>query len=249
MTDEAANDADARDVRARILDVASRLIAAGGIAALTTRAVAAAASVQAPTLYRLFGDKRGLLNAVAEHGLSAFFAQKTALEPHPDPVQTLRESWDGYIAFGLAHPAVFAITNEVGAPASGSPAMLAGLAILRERVQLIACVGRLRVPIERAVGLIHAAGVGTVTTLLAVSDDERDPQLSPLARDAVLAAIVDDGLDAREKPGLAPLVSLAISLRAHLDASGAQGTGRLTPGERLLLHELLGRLSELGESE
>ena len=120
--------------------------------------------------------------------MSAFFAQKTALEPHPDPVQTLREAWDGYIAFGLAHPAVFAITNEVGAPASGSPAMLAGLAILRERVQLMACVGRLRVPVERAVGLIHAAGVGTVTTLL--------------------AAIVDDGCSAREMPGLAPVVPL-----------------------------------------
>ena len=246
MTDDATNDADARDVRARILDEASRLIAAGGIAALTTRAVAA--SVQAPTLYRLFGDKRGLLNAVTEHGLSAFFAQKTVLEPHPDRCRPCVRP-DGYIAFGLAHPAVFAITNEVGAPASGSPAMFAGLAILRERVQLIACVGRLRVSTERAVGLIHAAGVGTVTTLLAESDDERDPQLSPLARDAVLAAIVDDGLDAREEPGLAPLVSLVVGLRAHLEASGAPGADGLTPGERLLLHDLLGRLSELGESE
>lgn len=77
---------EAQDVRARVLEAASKLIAEGGIAALTTRAVAAAASVQAPTLYRLFGEKRGLLNAVAEHGLAAFVTSKSSAKPHADPV-------------------------------------------------------------------------------------------------------------------------------------------------------------------
>ncbi|WP_338419811.1 TetR family transcriptional regulator [Streptomyces klenkii] len=36
---------------------------------MTTRAVAAAAGVQAPAIYRLFGDKDGLLEAVAEQRL------------------------------------------------------------------------------------------------------------------------------------------------------------------------------------
>ncbi|MFB0489959.1 AcrR family transcriptional regulator [Methylobacterium sp. OAE515] len=234
MVDEPASGIETEDVRARILEAASRLIATGGVAALTTRAVAAAASVQAPTLYRLFGDKRGLLNALAEHGLAAFMARKTALPPHPDPVQDLRDAWDTYVAFGLSHPAVFAITNEVGAPASGSPAMLAGLAILRERVQRIARAGRLRIPVGSAVALIHAAGVGTVATLLAVPSEERDPRLSPLARDAVLDAVTTD-MSVREEASLA---SLAIGLGARLDDAEA-----LTPGERLLMRELLNRLS------
>ena len=51
-------DPDTPDARSRLLEAAARLVVEGGIAALTTRAVAAAASVQAPTLYRLFGDKR-----------------------------------------------------------------------------------------------------------------------------------------------------------------------------------------------
>ncbi|MCJ2118765.1 TetR/AcrR family transcriptional regulator [Methylobacterium sp. J-001] len=231
---------DRQDARARILAAASELIADGGVVALTTRAVAKAAAVQAPTLYRLFGDKRGLLNAVAEHGLATFLARKRAVPPHPDPVEGLREAWDAYIAFGLAHPAVFAITNEIGAPASGSPAMLAGLAILRERVGRIARAGRLHVPVERAVALIHAAGVGTVATLLATDEDVRDPQLSPLARDAVFAAVVGDP----PAPDGVGLASLAVGLRAHLAAAAA-----LTPGERLLMNELLGRLSEPTEAE
>lgn len=235
MADEFEAEIDAPGARARILEAASKLIAAGGVAALTTRAVAAAAGVQTPTLYRLFGDKRGLLAAVAERGLSTFMAEKTAAPPHPDPAQNLRDAWDVYVAFGIAHPAVFAITNEVGALASRSPAMLAGIAVLRDRVERVARAGRLRVPVERAVALIHAAGVGTVTTLLAVPEAERDLQLSPLARDAVLAAVCRAAA-VDEESGLP---GLAVALRSHLGDIGV-----LTPGERLLLGELLARLSE-----
>lgn len=209
----------------------------GGITALTTRAVASAASIQAPTLYRLFGDKRGLLNAVAEHGQAAFIADKVAMPPHSDPVQNLANAWDSYVAFGLANPAAFAIMNEVGAPASESPAMLAGIAILRERVERIARAARLRMPVERAVALIHAAGVGTVTTLLAIPEEDRDPQLSFVMRDSVIGSIITNS------PGHdhANLASLAVGLRAHLDS-----TRMLTPGECLLLGELLDRLSKPG---
>lgn len=226
---------DAQDTRVRILDAASKIIASGGIAALTTRAVASAASVQAPTLYRLFGEKRGLLNAVAEHGLATFVARKVTAEPHPDPVQDLRDAWDSYVAFGLANPAVFAIMNEIGAPTAGSPAALAGIAVLRERVHRVARAGRLGVPVERAVALIHAAGVGTVATLIANGPDTRDPQISPLARDAILSAILTE---APSRKIDASLVSLATALGARLGESN-----NLTPGERLLMTELLDRLA------
>ncbi|TPG55368.1 TetR/AcrR family transcriptional regulator [Sphingomonas glacialis] len=235
---ETDNGPETQDVRTRVLDAASRLIIIGGITALTTRAVAAAAGIQAPTLYRLFGDKRGLLNAVAEHGQAAFIADKAAMPPHPDPVQNLANAWDSYVAFGLTNPVAFAIMNEVGALASESPAMLAGLAILRERVERIARAARLRMPVERAVALIHAAGVGTVTTLLAIPAEERDPQLSSVVRDSVIASIVTTSPDQDH----ADLASLAVGLRAHLDSTKA-----LTPGESLLLSEFLDRLARPGE--
>jgi AcrR family transcriptional regulator len=234
MTSAPGNDTDGQEGRARVLEAASRLVASGGLAALTTRAVAAAASVQAPTLYRLFGDKRGLLNAVAEHGLAVFVADKGAIPPHPDPVQDLVNAWNGYVAFGLANPGVFAIMNEVGAPASESPAMLAGIAILRQRVERIARAGRLRIPVDRAVDLIQAMTVGTVTTLLARPEEMRDAQLAPAALDALLAAI----LTTSPHEGHTDIAALAVGLHAHLD-----NVTVLTPGERLLLAELLDRLA------
>lgn len=238
VADKPDHDLEAQDVRARVLDAASRLLATGGVAALTTRAVASAASVQAPTLYRLFGEKRGLLDAVAEHVLAAFVAQKASVEPHSDPVRDLSEAWDVYVAFGLANPAVFAIMNEVGSPASASPARVAGVAILRQRVQRLARAGRLGMPVERAVALIHAVGVGTVSTLLSMPSEARDAQLSRSARDAVLAAIL---VGAPIRPGYTSIAPLAVALRARLD----EAVG-LTPGERLLLAELLERLSAGG---
>src|ERR1700677_3669653 len=50
--------------RENLVEVAARLLREQGAAAVTTRAVALAAGVQAPAIYRLFGDKDGLLDAV-----------------------------------------------------------------------------------------------------------------------------------------------------------------------------------------
>ena len=217
-----------------IVGAALRLIDEGGVAALTTRAVAQAAGVQAPTLYRLFGDKRGLLNAVAEQGMGRFVAEKMAVQPHPDPVQDLRDAWDHYIDFGLANPAVFAIMNEIGSPMAQSPASVTGLKVLHRRVHRIAHAGRLKITEDRAVALIHAAGVGTVSTLLALPAKERG-SLHVDAREAVFAAILTEPAEGQSN-AIAPL---AIGLSAHLDEET-----RLTGGERLLLLELLERLAD-----
>src|ERR1041384_4373067 len=105
------------DVRTRILEAAAQLIREGGPEAATTRAVASAAGIQAPTIYRLFGDKRGLLDAVAEHSMALYVASKSRHAPHPDPVQDLRDGWDMHVAFGLSHPGLFALMS--GDPPAG----------------------------------------------------------------------------------------------------------------------------------
>jgi len=77
------------------------LLAHGGREALTRRAAAAAAGVQAPTIYRLFGDKQGLVDAVAEHDLRTYLRQKRTDGPSDDPVEDLRLGWDVHLGFGL----------------------------------------------------------------------------------------------------------------------------------------------------
>jgi AcrR family transcriptional regulator len=222
------------DVRIRILEAAAQLIREGGPEAATTRAIATAAGVQAPTIYRLFGDKRGLLDAAAEHSMAQYVASKSRHPPHPDPVQDLRDGWDLHVAFGLANPGLFALMS--GDPHSGapSPAAASGHEVLLRRVHRIALAGRLRVSEARAVALIASACVGTVLTLLRQDESERDAGLSVAAREAIMTAIASDVAAAAE-----PTVhSLASALRARLPSAR-----KLSKGERSLLEELLERLA------
>ncbi len=236
-TNRIDDDTDIDDVRVRIIEAAAGLIASGGRDAATTRAVAAAAGVQAPTIYRLFGDKRGLLDAVAEHGLGAYIAEKSAREPHPDPVQDLRDGWDMHVEFGLANPELFAIMSSDPHPPSPSTAFAAGLNILRRRIRNIALAGRLRVSEERAVALVQSMGTGTVLTLLRTPEQRRDAGLSAAAREAVIAAITGHPV-APSNPGPGGAAS---ALRSSLD-----WTHVLTAGERHLLEELLDRIANAG---
>src|SRR6185436_17205056 len=63
----------------RMLRAAADLLQTGGIEAVSTRAVAAAAGVQPPTIYRQFGDKDGLLDAVAGFVLERYLEKKRLL--------------------------------------------------------------------------------------------------------------------------------------------------------------------------
>ena len=222
------------DVRQRIIVAAADLIAAGGRDAATTRAVAAAAAVQAPTIYRLFGDKRGLLDAVAEYGLAAYVADKSSHEPHPDPVEALRNGWDMHVAFGLAHPGLFSIMSSYPGPRPLSPVAAAGFEMLRRRIKNIALAGRLKVSQERAVTLMQSACNGVVLALLREPPERRDIGLSVAAREATMAAITGEAA-----AGVAQGPSaVAVALRASLDQVSV-----LTQGEKHLLLELLDRIA------
>ena len=112
--------ASARDqTRTHLVEVAAKLLAEGGPDAVTTRSVALAAGVQAPAIYRLFGDKTGLLQAVAEHGFATYMTQKHPVDVDPDPVEGLRAGWELHVGFGLAHPELFRLMNT--ALAVGDP--------------------------------------------------------------------------------------------------------------------------------
>ena len=225
---------DEKTVRTRIVEAAAQMIARGGRDAATTRAVAAAAAVQAPTIYRLFGDKRGLLNAVAEHGLSAYISEKSSRVPHPDPVQALRDGWQTHVEFGLAHPGLFVLMiDDPQRPLT--PAAAAGLDVLRRMIHNVALAGRLRVSEERAVAMVRSFCEGTVLTLLGEPEERRDPGLSEAACSALVVAITGEEI-ARPEAGLQ---TIATTLRASLPE-----TTVLTNGERHLLGELLVRIAD-----
>ncbi len=189
--------------------------------------------MQAPAIYRLFGDKDGLLDAVAEHELARYVGDKSSAMETDDPVADLHAAWERHVRFGLVNPALYAILADPER-AARSPVAAAGLDILRARVHRIAATGRLRVPERRAVDLIHAAGTGAVLTLLATDLQDRDPQLPDTLYDAVMRTVLTDA------PTITTdhIASAAVALRA-----AAPDLPILTPGERSLLTEWLDRIA------
>ena len=219
--------------RTRIVEVAADLLASGGRDAVSTRAVAAAAGTQAPTIYRLFGDKEGLLDAVAEYGFASYLARKPVPQPGADPVEDLRAGWDLHISFGLDNPALFLLMYGDPRPGHTSPAAAAAFKVLQARVRSIAAAGRLRVSEHLAADMVHAAGCGTVITLLATPEALRTPHLSNATFGALAAAIAT----AEPRPRASGPVPAANALRA-----GLPDLTMLSPGERHVLDEWLGRI-------
>jgi len=229
--------------RERLIRAAAELLSAGGRDAVSTRAVSAAAGVQAPTMYRLFGDKEGLLDAVAAHGFEQYLASKSALGETDDPVEDLRRGWDLHVGFGLAQPAFYVLMYGDARPGGRSAAQQEAAAMLHRMVSRVAAAGRLRMSVERAAQLVHATGLGVTLHLIATAPTERDPEVSAIARETVIRAIVTDTTDAAPPVGQATeLASRAVGLKAALTAASPE-TG-LSAAEQAVLIEWLDRISD-----
>jgi AcrR family transcriptional regulator len=221
------------EIRRRVIDAAIGLLDREGRDAVTTRAVAAAAGLQPPAIYRLFGDKDGLLDAVAEYGFAKFLAAKH-VDPAPrDPVEDLKAGWDLAVEFGLANPALFTLMYS-GPSRNTSAAFQAGMEILMGRVRRLAAGGWLRVDEDLAAMIIHATARGAVLTWLSWPEERRDPALLAALREAMLAAVTNREPTVQE----AGPTGAARTLRAVLPEQTI-----LSDAEQQLLREWLDRLA------
>ncbi|MEV1333755.1 TetR/AcrR family transcriptional regulator [Micromonospora costi] len=225
------------DVRQRILDAAANLLETQGRDAVTTRAVSAAAGVQPPTIYRLFTDMRGLLDAVTSDGFEAYLRSKQDQALTDDPVRDLRTGWDLHVRFGLDHPAQYLLMYGQPTPGHRTAAAERAMQWLRMLVDRVAAAGRLTVSAETGVRMIHSVGTGVTLNLIGTPPEERDLDVSRRLREvtinSVTGAAPTDGRDHAQR---------AAGLKAVLDGAA----GLLTPGERTLLGELLDRLADAG---
>lgn len=225
--------------RRQILEVAAEILERDGAGALSTRSVAAAAGIRAASLYQLFGDKDGLLAALAIHAFDIYLAEKRSLAPTDDPVAGMREGWDAHVAFGLGHPALYLLMYGTDRPERRPPAADEAHDLLLGFFDRAAAAGRLRVPPSLAADLTLAAVTG-VTLALIGAPAERDPEISPRMRDTLIGSLTTDP-PPRTDPGLA---SRALALDATLAAAAADGVALpLRPTETALLRDWLHQLA------
>ena len=126
-TPDAATHAETLDGRERLLAAARAEIAETGLAHLSLRSIARRAGVShaAPTYH--FGDRAGLLTAVAAEGFTALaVALDHASAEAGGP--SLRVLGRTYVAFGLAEPALFDLMFRSGELHADDPALRAAQA-------------------------------------------------------------------------------------------------------------------------
>ena len=234
-------ESETSETRTAVIEAACTLLQRGGIRAVTTRAVATAAGVPAPTIYRLFGDKDGLLGAMADQAMADYAGQEAAslVGETVDPVDDLRRAWHTHVSFGLANPDLYGLL-VLPNPVRDASAVAVGMGVLTQRLTRVAEAGLLRVPVRQAVRMVHAAGSGVVLTLISDPPDARDETLSDATLDAVLASV----LATQPAPRADDHHALAVTFAAALPDLPA-----LSDGEKMLLREWLHRLTAEGGLE
>jgi AcrR family transcriptional regulator len=154
--------AQARATRLRVIEAAKDLLIKQGYPATTLESVADAAEVPLPTLYRLFGSKRALLNAVLE---TSFVGddEPVAFADRPAVIAALSEPDPSRLLGAFA-----AIARDFMDRASGILHVLATAAqVDAEAADLLADIRRQR----------HAGQSRIVAAL--IERDALDPDLDP----------------------------------------------------------------------
>ncbi|QMU98681.1 TetR/AcrR family transcriptional regulator [Microbacterium esteraromaticum] len=215
-----------------ILETAAELLAQSATGDISTRAVCEAAGVTQPVLYRHFGDKDGLLAAVADRVWGEYLSSKRAAESSADPLDDLRSGWDNHTAFALRHPHAYRLVFA-STLATRPAAMAEAMSLLQGILHRLAAQGRLRIPAADAARVVMAANSGVALGLILRPEEYPDASASGTTRDAVLGSLVIDGAPEHD-----PVAAAAITLTTRLGSAEA-----FTPAERSLLAEWLQRLA------
>lgn len=226
--------------RRQILEVAAGILEREGAQAVSTRSVAAAAGIRAASLYQLFGDKDGLLAALAIHAFNRYLAEKHTLARTADPVADMRRGWDMHVDFGLRHPAFYLLMYGTDQPGRRPPAAEQAHDLLLTFLDRVAAAGRLRVPPALAARLCQAAVTGVTLSLIGAPAEDRDPEISARMRDTLIDSLTTDppALPATDSR----VASRALALDAALTAEDG-ATQALRPTETALLRDWLHQLA------
>lgn len=201
---------------------------------VATRAVCEAVGVTQPVLYRIFGDKGGLLDALAETGLQRYAQRKAELEVSDDPSVDLRRGWDDHLAFAREHAALYRLMFAPR-PWANSSAREGLTALLERTLSRCAAAGILRVDVDVAATMLLAANIGLALDRMSTPARHKSDVAADVLRDAVLSSVLTEP----PRPGHDDDAAPRRQLRAQLDAGGSSA---LLPEEAALMRVWLDRL-------
>jgi len=222
-----------------LLAAAAEMVSAAPGEDVPLRAVCDKVGVKLPTLFHFFGNKEGLLRAVAEHGFELLADALEARDPCDDAIEDVEAYWDTHVAFGIANAGFYMLMYGQPAYGSAPPEQDRPTSVLMRLLRRADRQGRLVVSPKHAAAHVTVACVGV--TLRQIGRSEPDPRLSAAVRQATIRAVTEPLPDDLAS-GIPDLASIAKRPMRSL-AADAAGT-ELGPEELRLLKKwatLLGR--------
>jgi AcrR family transcriptional regulator len=155
--------------RAELLDAARSAIRREGAAA-SMEVIAAEAGITKPILYKHFGDRSGLAEALAHDFVDGLMQELSrALGSDVDPEELLRTTIDTYLAFVEADPQIyrFLVQSALAGPAGVASALTGVIPEIGRRVVLVIGEGLGAAGLDTGpaepwafgiVGMVHLAG-------------------------------------------------------------------------------------------
>ena len=105
-----------QELRRSLLDVAGELLADHGSDALTMRRIAEAYGCSTTVLYRLFGGKQGIVEALYREGFDRLQRRMEAVVPDGDAMDHLAALANAYRDHALAEPTYYAVMFSRAVP-------------------------------------------------------------------------------------------------------------------------------------
>ena len=155
--------------RSRLLRVAREIVEKDGLAAVTLRAVGAAAGVSRGAPYRHFTDKSDLLAAVAAQALQTLAATVDgAARDTTDPVTRVDQALRAYVEMALRSPELYSFTFSTDPRVAQSVELHeAGLGAYGALHRLVIGANRSNLPADLVTSALWATMHGSVMLVLA----------------------------------------------------------------------------------
>lgn len=142
----------------------------------------------APTLYHHYGDKDGLLRALAQAELLGMFARKQGMKPSGDALRDVKRGWDDWVEFAIENTHLVRAL-QASAGATTQPLREAAEAIAAGRLARLAATTPLVLDPPTGARVLVAGANAVVQMLL---DGLRVPEvreLSALLRDGLVSSL------------------------------------------------------------
>jgi AcrR family transcriptional regulator len=106
------------ELATQLVDEAGRILAAGGVGALTLRRLATVTGTSTMAVYTLFGDKQGLLSAMHREGFARLAAavDRARVDADVEPLEALAQQGFAYRETALANPHLYGLMFGTAAP-------------------------------------------------------------------------------------------------------------------------------------